>query len=357
MRLLLVETQITGHHLTYLKGLLSALKDNDEYLIVLPETSLTTELPEDKICLIPFEKEGKRHYFQWLQQLTQIARQFQPDMIHLTYGDDLYRYMGAGLNSLKQIASLIITYHQIRRSTLRDFSIKRIAKRCHKVVVHTKQLSEDLQTIGIHNIEHIEYPQFANTESMDQQDALKELGISETQGKVLLALGGTREDKGLDILLEALRGVKEPFHLIIAGKEEQYSRDFIEKNIGLYRNQVSMFLEFLSEEKLQCCLNAADIMVLPYRKSFDGASGPLGEGVWLRKEIVGPSHGSLKQMIKENHLGKLFISEDPESLGSVLEKALSEEWKPDSRYEDYRTELDPVRFADHYRKLYQGEKR
>lgn len=42
---------------------------------------------------------------------------------------------------------------------------------------------------------------------------------------------------------------------------------------------------------------ASDIIALPYRKKFNGASGPLVEGVYLGKCIIGPNHGNL---------GKLF---------------------------------------------------
>ena len=99
-------------------------------------------------------------------------------------------------------------------------------------------------------------------------------------------------------------------------------------------------------------MNAADIVCLPYRKSFDGASGPLGEGVALGKMIVGANHGSLGKLIKENHLGYIFESEDVHSLANTLDKALSHKWEPDEKYEAYQQILKPERFQKEYLELY-----
>ena len=170
--------------------------------------------------------------------------------------------------------------------------------------------------------------------------------------KTLLALGGTRKGKGLDILLEALKRVQEPFHLIIAGKEEDFKKDFILEHTITYTENVSLFLEFLTDEKFSLCLNAADIVVLPYRKVFDGASGPLGEGVWHYKMIVGPDHGSLGDIVKMNHLGKTFKSEDADVLSEVLNETIKMEWEPDEKYLEYRQSLDPAFFQKKYMKLY-----
>jgi glycosyltransferase involved in cell wall biosynthesis len=126
----------------------------------------------------------------------------------------------------------------------------------------------------------------------------------------------------------------------------------IDEKIANYRDQVSIFLEFLSNEKLSYCLDAADIVVLPYRKSFDGASGPLGEGVALGKIIVGSNHGSLGDLIEENHLGYTFESENINSLYESIELALSQTFIADSTYKKYKNMLNPAFFVDAYSKLY-----
>ncbi len=49
-----------------------------------------------------------------------------------------------------------------------------------------------------------------------------------------------------------------------------------------YRNRVKLYLDFLTDEEFEMAIQAVDAIVLPYRKTFNGASGPLGE-VWLKE--------------------------------------------------------------------------
>lgn len=356
MRVLLIETQISGHHISYMKGLLDAFDDQDEYHVVLPQKSDELDIDDYRLSIVPFDHSKIGGYLNWVNAIISIIDDVKPDAVHFVYGDDLYRYFGLKMKKVAKLSKVYVTYHHVRRSKLRDISLRRISHCSSNVVVHTNSLYHDLRGIDIRNVLQIDYPQFSKAHVIDKEEARRILGIREVKGKVLLSLGGTREDKGLDVLLKALRKVEEPFHLIIAGREEFFTRDFIEREIVCYRNQVSVFLEFLSEEKMAACLNAADCIVLPYKKAFDGASGPLGEGVWLQKEIIGPAHGSLGQIIRDNHLGITFESEDPDDLTQKLHVVLRQaEWNPDKEYGIYRKKLDPVIFSKKYRRLYMGD--
>lgn len=357
MKAMLIETCLTGHHRTYLDCLVNALKTEDECIAVVPET-VKYEDSKVKVVTIPFGN-GIRGYLQWIRRIHAAVRQYDPEVVHFVYGDDLYRYFGRGLAFATRKRNGIVTCHQIRRSRLRDISIRCIASGCSHLVVHTESLLNDLKTMGIKNAYQIEYPKFSSDVRVSQKEVRQKLGITEDEC-VLLSLGGTREDKGLDLLLKALRKVKEPFHLIIAGKEDHFKKEYIEKEIQSYRDQVTLQLHFLSEEEVNECLIASDMIVLPYRKSFDGASGPLGEGVWMKKEIIGPSHGSLEALISVNHLGRVFVSEDIDSMAEVIEEELAKRrteagWDCDSHYISYREKLTPEHFQEQYIRMYRGE--
>lgn len=184
-------------------------------------------------------------------------------------------------------------------------------------VVHTESLEKMLLEMGIKNVKHIEYPQFQKIAVPSTEDARKQLRLKEDI-PVLLALGATRDDKGLDILLDALNFVNHDFQLLIAGKEESFSEEFIDEHTKKYSTKVTKLLKFLDDYEFAECLSAADFVVLPYRKCFDGASGPLGEGVVLGKTIIGPNHGSLGDIIEKNHLGYIFEAENINSLAKVI---------------------------------------
>lgn len=113
-----------------------------------------------------------------------------------------------------------------------------------------------------------------------------------------------------------------------------------------------MKLDYLTDRELSCAINSADIIALPYRKMFTGASGPLTEGVCLDKIIVGPDHGSIGDIITANHLGYTFEAENVDSLADVMQKALSYDFVIDESYEEYKKRLSPEKFVKEYIRLY-----
>lgn len=345
MRVLLIDSLSTGHHITYLQSLIAAA---DEVAVVVPDD---VRISSVEIFHANLRVSGKKRYFQWLKSIRNIIKVWKPDIVHFVYGDDLYRYLGIGLRAVCGKRHIVVTFHQIRHSKLRDYGRKIFGKQIDAAVVHTEQLKRNFEALGMHNVYHVEYPQFSEAFQIPQEEARKKLGI-ETTEKVLLALGGTRWDKGLDILLDALTEVKAPFHLLVAGQEQYFSREEIEKRSASYADKVTLILEFLSDVNFSQCLSTADIVVLPYRKSFDGASGPLGEGVWQNKMIIGANHGSLGRTIEENHLGMTFESENIQSLAEVLETALTTAFVRDDKYIQYREKMSPRRFQREYGAIY-----
>lgn len=351
VRLLLVDTRLDGHHMTYMEALIKAgIENYFEVFLAIPRTNQCFS----RIINVSYLTSCHGHsldYPKFVSEIKRIIKETKPDIVHFLFCDAFFRYFAFGLISKK--AKTVVTCHQIRRSFLRDISYRLIGKRVDAVVVHTKKLEFDFLGLSIKNTYHIEYPRFDECQNVISIDEARErIGIHIGNEKVLLAIGGTRFDKGLDILLYALRKISSPFHLIIAGKEEGFTKEFIEEQIKPYRKNVTLFLEYLSDEKFHLCLTAADIVVLPYKKSFDGASGPLGESVWLNKEIIGSDHKSLGAIIEENHLGSTFECANIESLGGALEKALVNPWSPDEKYTSYRNSLDKKVFQNKYIELY-----
>lgn len=346
MKVLLIDSRIDGHHLTYMKSIMEVLQEAKfETVVCIPVTIETLS----KCRLYIYNREN---YFKWIYYIKKLIEKEKPDIVHFLYGDDLYPFFGAGLRMLKKYSKIIITLHQIRRSFLHDLSIKMIAKNADKVIVHTEVLKRDLNKINIFNIKKIEYPHFSKVKTIDKKKALGFLGIKKCDAPVLVALGGTRYDKGLDILLKALVKVPYPFHLIIAGVENDFSKEFILKNIKTYKNKVTYILKFLSDAEFAYCLSASDIVCLPYRKSFDGASGPLGEGVALGKMVIGTDHGSLGDLIKTNHLGFTFKSENVDDLAIIINKAIKMKWHRDSKYLCYQQCISEKMFQENYIKQY-----
>lgn len=349
MKVLFIDNCVDGHHLEYMSSL--AISDEHESVMILPKKVSLPAHIHQYIFQEDIESRNPLGYIHLIGYIKKIAGEENVDIIHFLSFDPLVKYFGILLRSLKPY-KIIVTFHHYRYSILHDLARKRIYRNCSYGVVHTKHLQEYSQKKGIQNCVHIEYPVFKDYRSIDRNESRLFWNVPEDGTKVLLALGGTRYNKGLDILLDALDDVNDPFYLIIAGKEEQFNRDYIEGHIVSYKERVNLHLDYLTDKEVQMAIAASDYIVLPYRKEFDGASGPLGEGVVQGKCIIGPNHGSLGQLIEDNELGFVFESENPNSLKEVIQNAITTDFIPDEKYESYTHKLKSGYFAQQYEYLY-----
>lgn len=340
MKVMYVDYSIEGHHLEYLRY----LSENTAYesFAVLPQQ--VTELKIRQIAYPHLNLKEKKigDYLKYMKTLKKIAMQEQADIIHFLDGDSAMRYFDIGYRYLKKFRT-VVTFHHLFPGKVREWSMRAILSRVSMAVVHTDEIETKIRSYGCKNVVCIHYPCFLPLERKE---------YDRRGPKTLLALGGTRFDKGLDILLEALNLVKEDFQLIIAGKQEYFTKEYIEALIKPYREKVKIYLKFLSNEEMAECLQKCDMIVLPYRKEFDGASGPMCEGAYLGKQIIGPNHGSLGAAIEKNHLGDVFESENKVALAECITRALQSEFVYDETARAYQESLNPGFFLEKHTALY-----
>lgn len=349
MKVLFVDNSCEGHHKQYICALVSST--NFESVLIIPER--ISELDKKQyVNKINIEKKNPVGYWKFIRFIKKVANTERVDVIHFLSIDPMVKYFGVFLNTLKSKYKIVVTFHHFRYSRLHSIARQMIFSRCYCGVVHTRSLKAVAESENIKNCVHIEYPNFKPATKVNKKTARNYFGINNDDVPVLGAVGGTRLNKGLDILLLALKEVKVPFYLLIAGKEETFGRDFIEENSRTYADKLRLNLKYLTDEEMEIALVASDVIVLPYRKSFDGASGPLGEGVALKKMVVGAAHGSLGDLIRTNHLGFTFQSENVNDLAKVLNEALTSDWKVDNKYIAYQKMLSPQKFCQSYSELY-----
>ena len=346
MKILLVDVAVTGHRYQYMKALMTCC--NAEFVIAAPER-MDFDCRQHTIETATGDERTFSAYRQWIRAVRDIARQEKPDLIHFLYGDGFYKYFGYGVSGIP-CKRKITTMHFVRRGQLQELSLKVLSRNFEAVIVHSEYLKDEINRAGVRNAMHIEYPHF--NEVRDSDGTEKAYFGLDNGKKVIACLGGTRSDKGLDILLEALNHVDTDFQLLIAGKPMDFDEAYILQHIEKYRDAVSLFLKYLSDEELDKALLAADIVCLPYKKSFNGASGPLGEGVSYGKCIIGADHGNLGRTIEDHHLGYVFHTESSDDLARVIDQALAENFTPDEKYREYQEAINLQTFKNRYSELY-----
>ena len=337
MKILFVEYNVGGHHHVYLHNLVNSTAYDS--VVCIRQRDELYDCPVYYSDRIP--EEGLRRYLAWLDDVKKAADTEHVDVIMFMEMDGLMKYFGAGLRKLNKYR-IVLIHHHYWPGLARKISYRCIDRHVSATVVHTAENKAALEACGVKNVHHFEYPAFGRRyESVPFHTPRK-----------LLAFGTTRNDKGLDILLEALNGVNAPFLLEIVGHEGKFDRQYIEEHTKNYASSVYTDLRFVNEEEKDEYFKNTDIVVLPYRKEFDGASGPLTEGVNQGKMIIGPDHGSLGRIIREHHLGYTFESENPESLGKVLEQALTDDFGYDDKADSYRNSMSPEYMRWEYEKLF-----
>ena len=345
MRVLYVDISLRGHRLNYLKAL---VENNNDTIALLPESSDEIHCKQIVMTSGYDKKRDLFSYVRWIKEIIRIAKNEEVSLIHILCGDALYRFFGLLMFHIQ--IPVVITYHHMQFGRLRNISLKRIFKNSSGIV-HTNHLKELLNSIGINNVTQIEYPVFLEEVASSKQDARMTIGLKQDI-RCLLTLGGTQHYKGVDILLEALRMVKEPFQLYMTGVIRDYSLESIMEKIAPFSQNVILNMNRLSDTEYQNAIAAADILVLPYRREFDGASGPMIEAVWNRKYIVGAAHGSMGRIIKENELGRTFSTESPEDLARTLDYALTCNQNWSTKAELFRESLTVDKFLERNHKIY-----
>lgn len=350
MKILYVEIGTTGHHFPYVKSFVS--NQSVEKLVILPKPieSLTVEqvIFNGKLDIATRKLFG---YIKLLKAIKRVAEENKVDLIHFLYGDALYRFFGLGLFLLRKY-KLVASFHSFSDGYLHKLSTRRIFRKIDYGIVHTEFVHHELESLGIKNSKHIYYPFFDKDIAIEKKFVLRSKLKLDENDIVISAIGGTRYDKGLDILLDALNDVSGSYRLIIAGLDTYFKRDFIEQKIVNYQDKVSLHLKYLTKEELLEFIEVSDAIIVPYRKVFNGASGPLTEGVWYKKTILGPNHGALGDTITKHSLGLTFEAEDPKDLAKMLNQYISSGFPWNKKADEYRHQLDPKHFIDQHTDLY-----
>lgn len=350
MKVLYVDIETGGHHQTYLKALMDI--PGKENVLVLPEKIEGLNAKQYVFRKTDFFNKKLPEYYKWTKEVKGIIKTEKPDVVHFLYGDVFYKFFGLGLEELKKKYKVINTIHALKKGKIGMISLKRIMRLSSVGIVHTDAIFDEIKNAGIENIIHIEYPHFSTGYDINKAGTRKYYGLNEN-AFVLGCIGGTRFDKGLDILLKALQGVTGDFELLIAGAEDAIKREKIEELARPYRKRVKLHLNFLTDEEFEMAIQAVDAIVLPYRKTFNGASGPLGEGVAKEKMIIAANHGSLGNIVEKNDLGYTFESENVDDLTKILNCAMEcKSFKYNTKALLYKDKLTVIEFQNKYQKIY-----
>ena len=140
------------------------------------------------------------------------------------------------------------------------------------------------------------------------------------ENKVILFFGLIRPYKGLDLLIEASKTLKEKlnnFKILVVGdcyeNPEPYSK-MINKN-GL-NDIFDMRFEFVPNDKVNIYFSAADVIVLPYKSATQ--SGIVPVAYHFDKPVIVTNVGGLSEIVQEGKTGYVVYPEPNEIADGIL---------------------------------------
>ncbi|MCQ8213242.1 glycosyltransferase [Cetobacterium somerae] len=337
MKINLCETNLDGHHEIYLENLLNI--------------SSTSKL------FIDIKIEGnKKRIFNYIFDRKKLIKKFlskDNEIFHLLYFDMIYTYFP--LSSLNINKIILGTLHFVPEEKLKIILLKNFSKKIDLIVVHSEILKEKLLKIGIKNVEVVHYPSFYDYSIIEPKEKLKKKFKLEDK-IVLTTLGGTRNDKGLDILLESFKylnsELKERIILNIAGKEETFKKEFIVQKSKENKINIRGKYGFLTDEEFMENVLLTDVMVMPYRKIFGGNSGPMTEAIVNKIPCITPKGLNIGDLTEKYDLGLTFECENPKSLAETIEKMILNKEKNEFFTSDYHKKLTVENFLRSYEEIY-----
>ena len=182
---------------------------------------------------------------------------------------------------------------------------------------------------------------------IEQQKAIRDLGL-DPKRKYLLFFGLIRQYKGLDLLIEALKHIKENHNvkLIIAGEfyesEKKYN-DLIESQ-GV-KDKIIKVNKYIPNDDVPKYFCAADLIVLPYKTATQSGVVPIA--LHFNKNIIVTDVGSLSQLIKKHNIG--YIAETtPQSIAEQINTHLDNPQLLNHDFSDIKQELSWQSFFDNF---------
>ena len=156
-----------------------------------------------------------------------------------------------------------------------------------------------------------------------KQDARKTLSISDE--KVILFFGYIRPYKGLHVLIDAMKIVKQKMkiRLLVCGEfygdEEKYRTHMKDAGID---DGTTVISDYIPNEKVHLYFSAADVVVQPYISATQSAIAQIA--YFFSSPIIATNVGALPEVVVNEKSGLIVPPNDPESLANAIMRFYNE---------------------------------
>ena len=209
---------------------------------------------------------------------------------------------------------------------------KFVLKLANKIITHNTYSQIEISNIFDMNINdvaiipHGNYIPFISTES-NSDKSRSYLEIPKKR-KVLLFFGMIKRIKGLEVLLEALKKIKEKVPdilLVVAGKSWEDDFSIYQNLINKYNLNKHCLVhhEYIPNSKIGHYFASSNLVVLPYKRISQ--SGVLMMSCSYGKAVLCSNLKPFLEVLEDNSTGFFFESENPNSLANKVIEIFEDE--------------------------------
>ncbi|GAO45311.1 glycosyltransferase [Flavihumibacter petaseus] len=191
-------------------------------------------------------------------------------------------------------------------------------KSCDRFVCMSSKVREDLLAFGLPQpVLQVEHPLYDNFgAAAGREEARQRLGLA-PEDKVMLFFGFIRQYKGLDLLLEAMTLLEDPWlKLVVAGEfyeDEALYRPLMDPLIS--SGKLLLHQNFIPNDAVKYYFSAADVVVQPYRNATQSGVTPLA--YHFEKPMIVTRVGGLPDYVKDGETG-LVTAAEPAAIADAI---------------------------------------
>jgi beta-1,4-mannosyltransferase len=200
-----------------------------------------------------------------------------------------------------------------------------ISRIVHGVICHSDfAAAQAIKAYGIDRSKITVYPhpiwqRYTNTITLDQ--AREKLGIRNADC-VFLFLGRVSEYKGIEDLINAFRKLSsQNVRLVIAGgpTSDAYRERIIE--LSETDDRIQLHLRFIEDDEMQGFLNAASVVVFPFREIL--TSGSILLAMEFSKPCIAPAIGAIPETLPAEQGMLTYNPAEQDALLATLKQAVT----------------------------------
>jgi glycosyltransferase involved in cell wall biosynthesis len=278
---------------------------------------------------------GMEYCLRAICTIIKLNSKYRFDIIHGHSGFAIYGIVTALLGIMMNLPTLHTVYCPLKPSFKEKIVVKTAFRFINKIVAMTDNVYNSLLKVGINKqkvekvLPVIDFSNYCPKES--GIGAKEKLLGDEFTGKVILFVGNLKPNKGMDLLIEVVKNLKNRFQHIkavitteikmpqLANTKTKIFFQKVNEKIKKYQLKDSLvFLETV--ENMPQLINVSDLVVVSFRNTFGPSDYPLIalESMACGKPVVAFDVGGLPELIKNGYNGQLVKLGDTEEMAKVI---------------------------------------